>query len=368
MEMMAMTTRKMNSVVQDDPGPVPAWDGDSVEKQLGGMLEDRRREACEKVEDGAVVINGQVFRVIDWSAYGFTAGVFGGFGANPGHIDCELTDPVDFKFSIHFRSLTKKRIEFVGSAIVIRIDKERQELTADFDILDEAGRIAIADHFADDSISGVGATASPPEFSPASVLSNRRHLRAEERRKAEKARRSAGRAAKIDLKHLTAANDPIEQEVVGGEPMNDRTEEIKRRAAEIAAEITAETARIKKNMRSAIFTLGIQKLAAFRKKVDAAGITQILQETPQIKVHDHDHAYGFHLGTMEYVVFADWYSGTLCRDMSLEEGTRRLRITDFDHDDALNEMVDCLARMLATVEAGEPGYEEAGDPDRNLVD
>ena len=91
---------------------------------------------------------------------------------------------------------------------------------------------------------------------------------------------------------------------------------------------------------------------AFRKKVDAAGITQILQETPRIKVYDHDHAYGFHLGKMEYAVFADWDSGRLCRDVSLEEGTRQPRITDFDHDDALNEMVDCLARMLAAIEAG----------------
>ena len=95
-----------------------------------------------------------------------------------------------------------------------------------------------------------------------------------------------------------------------------------------------------------------EALAAFRKKVDAAGITQILRETPRIKVYDHDHAYGFHLGKMEYAVFADWDSGRLCRDVSLEEGARQPRITDFDHDDALNEMVDCLVRMLATIEAG----------------
>ncbi len=55
---------------------------------------------------------------------------------------------------------------------------------------------------------------------------------------------------------------------------------------------------------------------------------------------------------MEYAVFADWDSGRLCRDVCLEEGTRPPRITDFDHDDALNEMVDCLARMLATIEVG----------------
>ena len=179
---MLMATRKMNSVVRDDPGPVPAWDGVSVEKRLGGMLEDRRREACEKVEDGAVVIDGRVFRLIDWSAYGFSAGVFGDFGRSPGHIDCELTDHFDFKLSIHFRSPTKNRIEFVGSAIVIRIDKERQEMTADFAMLDEEGRIAIADHFADDSISGVGATASPPGPAPSAPQQPEARL-AEERRR-----------------------------------------------------------------------------------------------------------------------------------------------------------------------------------------
>ncbi len=134
--------------------------------------------------------------------------------------------------------------------------------------------------------------------------------------------------------------------------MNDRTEKIKRRAAEIAAEIAAETAEIKEVMCSAIFDLGIQNLAAFRQKVDAAGITQILQETPRIKVYYHDHAFGFHLGKMEYAVFTDWDSGRLCRDICLEEGTRRPRLTDIDHDDALNEMIDCLARMLATITAG----------------
>ncbi len=334
---MAMATRMMNSAVQDNPGPVLAWDGDTVEKRWGGRLKERRSEAHEKVEDGAVIINGQVYHVIDWSASAFSAGVFGEFGANPSHIDCELMDWVDIKFSIQ---LPTKRIKFEGCAIVVRIDKERQELAAHFAVLDDEAQIAIADHFADDSMTGV----ATPTF--ASLCSSRRQLRTMECRKAEEARRGAG-PTKIDLKHLTAADAAMEQEVDGGDPIGDRTEAIKRRAAEIAAEI----AKNKEDMRSVIFDLGIQNLAAFRKKVDAAGITQVLQETPQIKVHDHDHAYGFRLGKMEYAVFADWDSGRLCRDMSLEESTRRPRITDFDHDDALNEMVDCLARMLATVEA-----------------
>ncbi len=134
--------------------------------------------------------------------------------------------------------------------------------------------------------------------------------------------------------------------------MNDRTQEIKQRAAEIAAEI-AEKRKTREHARSAIFELGMRKLAEFRKKVDAAGITQILQENPQIKVHDSEHAFSFRLGKMEYAVFADWDSGKLCRDVSLEEGTQRPRITDFDQDDALNEMVDCLAKILAAIEVGD---------------
>ncbi len=135
---------------------------------------------------------------------------------------------------------------------------------------------------------------------------------------------------------------------VGDELVNDRTEEIKRRATEMATEM----AEIEEDMHSVIFDLGIQNLVTFRKKVDAAGIARILQETPQIEVHDHDHAYGFRLDKMEYAVFADWDTGKLCRDVTLGEGTRQPRITDFDHNDALNEMVDCLIRMLATIERG----------------
>ncbi len=77
------------------------------------------------------------------------------------------------------------------------------------------------------------------------------------------------------------------------------------------------------------------------------------RRNPQIKVLDSKHAFSFRLGKMEYAVFADWDSGKLCRDVSLEEGTQRPRITDFDQDDALNEMVDCLAKILAAIEVGD---------------
>ncbi len=131
--------------------------------------------------------------------------------------------------------------------------------------------------------------------------------------------------------------------------MNDRIQEIKQRAAEIAAEF-AEKQKQTEDTRSAIIELGRQNLAAFREKIDDAGIMQILGENPQIKVQDHSHAFAFRLGRAEYAVFTDWDNGKLCREVSVEEGTRRPRTTDIDQDEALNEMIDTLARMLAALQ------------------
>ena len=131
--------------------------------------------------------------------------------------------------------------------------------------------------------------------------------------------------------------------------MNDRTQEIKQRAAEIAAEF-AEKQKQTEDTRSAIIELGKQNLAEFRKKVDDTGVMQILGENPKIKVQDHSHAFAFHLGRAEYAVFADWDNGKLCREVGVEGGERRPRTTDFDQDEALNEMIDTLARMLAALQ------------------
>jgi len=131
--------------------------------------------------------------------------------------------------------------------------------------------------------------------------------------------------------------------------MTDRTEEIKKRAAEIAAEFD-EKRKLSEDTRSAVIEAGAANLAEFRKKVDEAGITQILDENKQIKVLDHDHAFAFKLGRAEYAVFADWENAKLCREVGVEEGTRRPRTTDIDHDETINEMIDTLARMLATLQ------------------
>ena len=132
--------------------------------------------------------------------------------------------------------------------------------------------------------------------------------------------------------------------------MNDRTQEIKQRATEIAAEFAEQQKQIEEDTRSAMIELGRQNLAAFREKIDEAGVMQILGENPQIKVHDHSHAFAFRLGRAEYAVFADWDNGKLCREVGVEGGTRLPRTTDIDQDEALNEMVDCLAKMLAALQ------------------
>ncbi len=50
-------------------------------------------------------------------------------------------------------------------------------------------------------------------------------------------------------------------------------------------------------------------------------------------------------------MFADWDNGLLCREVvGVEEGTRRPRTMDFDQDEALNDIVYTLARMLAALQ------------------
>ncbi|GEM_PF-4318294 len=66
--------------------------------------------------------------------------------AKPCDVDCNITDRLDVTVRLRFPD---KKIEFAGRAIVVRIDKERQELAAYFAMLDEAAETAIANHFGD---------------------------------------------------------------------------------------------------------------------------------------------------------------------------------------------------------------------------
>ncbi len=109
---------------------------DKFKKLFAKSPQQRRGEPREIVEDGEVEIYGQVYRVHDWSSRAFMA--------KPCDADCKITNRIDIKFSARF---SDERIEFASRAVVIRIDKERQELAALFAMLDEDAQVAIAKHF-----------------------------------------------------------------------------------------------------------------------------------------------------------------------------------------------------------------------------
>ena len=100
--------------------------------------QNRRREPREQVEDGEVEIRGQTYRLNDWSPRAFMV--------KPCDIDCNITDRLEVTVRVRYPD---KKIEFASRAIVVRIDKEGQELAAYFAMLDAAAKTAIADHFGD---------------------------------------------------------------------------------------------------------------------------------------------------------------------------------------------------------------------------
>ena len=100
--------------------------------------QDRRREPREQIEDGEVEIRGRTYRLNDWTPRAFMA--------KPCDVDCNITDRLDVTVRIRYPD---KNIEFACRAIVVRIDKEGQELAAYFAMLDEAAETAIANHFGD---------------------------------------------------------------------------------------------------------------------------------------------------------------------------------------------------------------------------
>ncbi len=111
---------------------------DKFKKLFAKSPQERHREPREKVEDGEVEINGQTYRLSDWTTRAFMA--------KPCDVDCNITDRVEIQFRVRYPD---KRIEFTSRAVVVRIDKERHELAALFAMLDDAAETAIANHFGD---------------------------------------------------------------------------------------------------------------------------------------------------------------------------------------------------------------------------
>ena len=113
-----------------------------LRNHLGATDKSRRREPREDVDDGSVEIDGHAYPVKNWSARGFMA--------KPCDVDYNIADQLDVKIAIRFPI---EKIEFGCRAIVVRIDKKRQELAAAYVTLNDAAQLAIAKHFGDDSTS-----------------------------------------------------------------------------------------------------------------------------------------------------------------------------------------------------------------------
>ena len=112
----------------------------SLKSHLGATEKGRRRGLREEVDDGSVEIDGRTYPVKNWSARGFMA--------KPCDVDCNIADELDVEFALRFAG---QKIEFSCRAIVVRIDKKRQELAATYVMLDDAAQLAIAKHFGDGS-------------------------------------------------------------------------------------------------------------------------------------------------------------------------------------------------------------------------
>ena len=111
-----------------------------LRKLLFGTVREKRREPRYEVTDGTVQIHGETYPVNNWSSRGFLASSYAA--------DCKVTERVGINFSV---PLADRRLEFSCRAIVLRIDKDKQELVGIFAMLDEATQTAIAQHFDKDS-------------------------------------------------------------------------------------------------------------------------------------------------------------------------------------------------------------------------
>ena len=114
--------------------------GNLLRNDLSATEKNGRREPREEVDDGSVEIDGHTYPVTNWSARGFMA--------KPCDVDCNIADELDVEFALRFAN---EKIEFGCRAIVVRIDKKRQELAAAYVMLDEVAQLAIAKHFGDGS-------------------------------------------------------------------------------------------------------------------------------------------------------------------------------------------------------------------------
>ena len=113
---------------------------DAVFRKLKAMLDDarrdRRREVREDVKFGTVEINGRSYPIRNWSSTGFLA--------QPCDFKCSEGDSVDIRFHVE---IPGKTFRFDCKAILVRVDKKKQEVAGVFTMLDRETRVRIANHF-----------------------------------------------------------------------------------------------------------------------------------------------------------------------------------------------------------------------------
>lgn len=101
---------------------------------------DKRREPRQEVTEGTVGMAGQTYRLKDWSRSGFLA--------MPCTADFKVGDELDVSISV---SIDDRRVEFSAPAVIVRIDKAKQQVAGTYVELDGATRAFIDRHFGVDS-------------------------------------------------------------------------------------------------------------------------------------------------------------------------------------------------------------------------
>lgn len=101
---------------------------------------DKRREPREEVTDGTVRISGETWPLKDWSRTGFLA--------KPCTAEFKIDDELDITLSV---PIPRGRLEFSCPAVIVRVDRDKQEVAGTYSEVDAATRVIIERHFGVDS-------------------------------------------------------------------------------------------------------------------------------------------------------------------------------------------------------------------------
>ncbi len=107
-----------------------------LKKMVSRKSQHRRLERREDVSGATVRIWGETYMVKNWSHSGFLV--------SPCTLDRHEGDEVEIEFSV---PLGERVLEFTCRALVVKVDKEKQELAAMFVMMDNQTRQSIDEHF-----------------------------------------------------------------------------------------------------------------------------------------------------------------------------------------------------------------------------